>query len=215
MLLKTALLRSTMLVGAASFAVPALAQVASSAVNATPGVVAEAAPSADAEREITVTGSLIKNPNLVRATPVIVTTSEEIELRQSNVAEDVLREIPGIVPSIGSAVNNGNNGASLANLRGIGEVRNLVLLDGNRIVPAGLIGAVDLNNVPLALIDRVESLTGAASTTYGADAIAGVVNFVTKKNFTGVDISGSQQITEKGYAITGVAHQVSAGDGAP
>jgi len=198
MLLKTALLRSTMLVGAASFAVPALAQVASSAVNATPGVVAEAAPSADAEREITVTGSLIKNPNLVRATPVIVTTSEEIELRQSNVAEDVLREIPGIVPSIGSAVNNGNNGASLANLRGIGEVRNLVLLDGNRIVPAGLIGAVDLNNVPLALIDRVESLTGAASTTYGADAIAGVVNFVTKKNFTGVDIAGSQQITEKG-----------------
>jgi len=198
MLLKTTLLRSTMLVGAASFALPAFAQVASSAASATPGVAAEASPAADTEKEITVTGSLIKNPNLVRATPVIVTTSEEIELRQSNVAEDVLREIPGIVASVGSAVNNGNGGASFVNLRGIGENRNLVLLDGNRITPAGLGGIVDLNNIPLALVDRIESLTGAASTTYGADAIAGVVNFITKKNFTGVDISASQQITEKG-----------------
>ena len=199
--LKTILLRSTMLVGAAAFAVPALAQVTPgtpAAGAATPGAAAEAAPNPEGEREITVTGSLIKNPNLVRATPVIVTTSEEIELRQSNVAEDVLREIPGLVPSIGSAVNNGNNGASFVDLRGLGPNRNLVLLDGNRIVPAGLGGEVDLNNIPLALVDRIESLTGAASTTYGADAIAGVVNFVTKKNFTGVDISGSEQITEKG-----------------
>ncbi len=199
--LKTVLLRSTMLVGATAFALPAVAQVTPgtpAAGNATPGAVAEAAPNPEGEREITVTGSLIRNPNLVRATPVIVTSSEEIELRQSNVAEDVLREIPGIVPSIGSAVNNGNGGASFVDLRGIGSTRNLVLLDGNRITPAGLAGRVDLNNIPLALVDRVESLTGAASTTYGADAIAGVVNFITKKNFTGIDISGSEQITEKG-----------------
>ncbi len=201
MLFKTLLLRSTMLVGATAFAVPALAQVTPgtpAAGNATVGAVAEAAPNPEGEREITVTGSLIKNPNLVRATPVIVTTSEEIELKQSNVAEDVLREIPGVVPSIGSAVNNGNGGASFVDLRGLGPARNLVLLDGNRLTPAGLGGAVDLNNIPLALVDRVESLTGAASTTYGADAIAGVVNFITKKNFTGIDISGSEQITEKG-----------------
>ncbi len=199
--LKTALLRSTMLVGATAFALPAFAQVTPgtpAAGAATPGAVAEAAPNPEGEREITVTGSLIKNPNLVRATPVIVTTSEEIELRQSNVAEDVLREIPGLTPSVGSAVNNGNNGASFADLRGIGANRNLVLLDGNRVSPSGLNGVVDLNNIPLALVDRVESLTGAASTTYGADAIAGVVNFITKRNFTGIDISGSEQITEKG-----------------
>ncbi len=135
MLLKTTLLRSTMLVGAASFALPAFAQVSSSANTATPGVAAEAAPpqAADSEKEITVTGSLIKNPNLVRATPVIVTTSEEIELKQSNVAEDVLREIPGVVANVGSAVNNGNGGASFVDLRGLGANRNLVLLDGNRI----------------------------------------------------------------------------------
>ena len=199
--LKTVLLRSTMLVGATAFALPAFAQVTPgtpAAGNATPGAVAEAAPNPEGEREITVTGSLIKNPNLVRATPVIVTTSEEIELRQSNVAEDVLREIPGVVPSIGSAVNNGNGGASFVDLRGLGPQRNLVLLDGNRLVPANLGGAVDLNNIPLALVDRVESLTGAASTTYGADAVAGVVNFITKRNFTGIDIQGSEQITEKG-----------------
>jgi len=199
--LKTILLRSTMLVGATAFALPAFAQVTPgtpAAGNATVGTAAEAAPNPGGEREITVTGSLIKNPNLVRATPVIVTTSEEIELKQSNVAEDVLREIPGVVPSVGSAVNNGNGGASYVDLRGIGYNRNLVLLDGGRIAPAGLDGIVDLNNIPLALIDRVEALTGAASTTYGADAVSGVVNFVTKKNFTGVDISGSEQITEKG-----------------
>lgn len=201
MSLKTILLRSTMLVGAAAFTVPALAQVTPgtpAAGNATVGQDAASAPNPEGEREITVTGSLIKNPNLVRATPVIVTTSEEIELRQSNVAEDVLREIPGIVPSFGSAVNNGNGGFSLVDLRGIGTNRNLVLLDGNRLVPTRLQGEVDLNNIPLALVDRVESLTGAASTTYGADAISGVVNFITKKNFTGIDISGSEQITEKG-----------------
>ncbi|WP_255602546.1 TonB-dependent receptor domain-containing protein [Glacieibacterium megasporae] len=190
-----------MLVGVTAFALPAFAQVTPgtpAAGNATVGAPAEAAPNPEGEREITVTGSLIKNPNLVRSTPVIVTTSEEIELRQSNVAEDVLREIPGIIPSIGSAVNNGNNGFSLVDLRGIGPNRNLVLLDGNRIVPANLAGEVDLNNIPLALVDRVESLTGAASTTYGADAISGVVNFITKQNFTGVDLSASNQITEKG-----------------
>jgi len=192
--LKTVLLRSTILVGATAFALPAVAAVAVAAPAGT--AVTEAADTG--EKEITVTGSLIKNPNLVRATPVIVTTSEEIELRQSNTAEEVLREIPGVVPSIGSAINNGNGGASYVNLRGLGEQRNLVLLDGNRIVPAGLSGIVDLNNIPLALVDRVETLTGAASTTYGADAISGVVNFITKKNFTGVDISGSEQITEKG-----------------
>ena len=199
--LKTALLRSTIMVGATALSLPAFAQVTPgtpAAGNAVVGAVDTAAPNPEGEREITVTGSLIKNPNLVRATPVIVTTSEEIELKQSNVAEDVLREIPGVVPSIGSAVNNGNGGASYVDLRGLGSNRNLVLLDGVRIAPSGLVGRVDLNNIPLALVDRVESLTGAASTTYGADAISGVVNFITKQNFTGVDLSGSEQITEKG-----------------
>ena len=106
--------------------------------------------------------------------------------------------MPAAVPSICSQVNNGNGGASFVNLRGLGTNRNLVLLDGKRLVPAGLGGVVDLNNIPLSLLERLDVLTGGASTTYGADAVAGVVNFITKRDFAGADISVSQQITEEG-----------------
>ncbi len=152
--------------------------------------------------EIVVTGSLIQNPNLVQSTPVNATTAEDIELLQSNVAEEVLRELPGVVPSIGSAVNNGNGGASYVDLRGLGSTRNIVLLDGNRIAPSGLAGRVDLNNIPLALVERADALTGAAVTTYGADAITGVVNFITRKDFAGVEVSAASQITQKGDGNT-------------
>lgn len=152
--------------------------------------------------EIVVTGSLITNPNLVQSTPVNATTADDIDLLQSNVAEEVLRELPGVVPSIGSAVNNGNNGASYVDLRGLGSIRNIVLLDGNRIAPSGLLGRVDLNNIPLALVERVDALTGAAVTTYGADAITGVVNFITRKDFAGFEIAAATQLTEKGDGHT-------------
>ena len=193
--LKTALLRTTILVGAAAIASPAFAQAAKSTVAA-------ADEAAAGDEEIVVTGSLIKNPNLERSAPVTVTSADQIELKQSNVAEEVLREIPGIVPNVGSAVNNGNGGSSFVDLRGLGSQRNIVLLDGNRIAPSGLVGRVDLNNIPLALVERVEVLTGGASTTYGADAVSGVVNFITKQNFQGVDVSASEQITEKGDGNT-------------
>jgi iron complex outermembrane recepter protein len=153
---------------------------------------------ADDQPSIVVTGSLIRNPNLEQANPVNVTTADTIELKQANLAEEVLREVPGIVPSIGSAVNNGNGGASYVDLRGLGSNRNIVLLDGQRIVPGDLQGRVDLNNIPLALVSRVDALTGAAVTTYGADAITGVVNFVTKKDFAGLDFSVSEQVTGQG-----------------
>ncbi len=166
-------------------------------------LIASGAQAQDAEgtsetETIVVTGSLIRNPNLERSTPVMATTADQIELKQNNTAEDILRELPGVVPSIGSAVNNGNGGASFVNLRGLGSNRNIVLLDGDRLVPAELNGRFDLNNVPVALVERVETLTGGASTTYGADAISGVVNFITKKDFAGVEVNASNQITEKG-----------------
>lgn len=150
------------------------------------------------ESVIVVTGSRITNPNLELSSPVGVVTSEELELRQTNVAEQFLRELPSAIPSVGSAVNNGNGGSSFVNLRGIGSVRNLVLLDGRRFVPADTTGRVDLNSIPLAVIERTEVLTGGATTTYGADAISGVVNFITKQDFAGVEANFSQQITEEG-----------------
>lgn len=183
--------------GAAPFAL-ALALVSA------PAFAQDVAPQADAATEtneptaIVVTGSLIRNPNLVQATPVNVTTADQIALKQSNTAEEVLRQVPGIVPNIGSAVNNGATGSNYVDLRGLGSNRNIVLLDGQRLVPADLQGRVDLNNIPLALISRVDALTGAAVTTYGADAITGVVNFVTKKDFAGVDLAVSDQLTEQG-----------------
>ena len=157
-----------------------------------------AAAPAPTQGAIVVTGSRISNPNLELASPVSVVSSDDLELAQTNVAEEFLRELPSAVPSVGSAVNNGNGGSSFVNLRGIGSTRNLVLLDGRRFTPADTLGRVDLNNIPLAIIERTEILTGGATTTYGADAIGGVVNFITKRDFEGVEATASQQITEQG-----------------
>ena len=186
---------------------PAFAQDAAQAAAQTPAST-DTQESAQAP-DIVVTGSLITNPNLERSTPVIFVGADEIQLRQSNVAEEVIRDLPGVVPNLGSAVNNGNNGASFVDLRGLGSNRNIVLLDGVRITPAGtagsiagLAGRVDLNNIPLALIDRVDALTGAASTTYGADAITGVINFITRRDFSGVELTAGNQITELGDGHT-------------
>ena len=194
------LLASTILAGAILTASPVMAQVSASPASPAPGIQApENSPQApDAAGEIVVTGTLIRNPAVVSATPVQVTGQAEIQLRQSNTAEDLLRELPGVTPSLGNAVNNGNPGFSFVDLRGLGPNRNLVLLDGQRIVPADVVGRVDLNNIPLALVERVENLTGGASTTYGADAIAGVVNFITRSDFSGVDIQASDQLTQQG-----------------
>jgi outer membrane receptor protein involved in Fe transport len=192
MLLRKSLLVTTALAGVVSFAAPAFAQT----------VPQEAAPEVQDEgaqgEEIVVTGTLIRNPNLETSSPVNVTTAEEITLRQANVAEDILRDVPGVAANVGSSTNNGNEGASFVDLRGLGAARNIVLLDSQRLVPANLNGNVDLNNIPLALLERVDVLTGGASTTYGADAVSGVVNFITKRDFAGVELTLGQQITERG-----------------
>lgn len=180
--------------GLALSATPAFAQDAGEAETAT-----EEPTSGQA---IIVTGSRIENPNLKLSSPVGVVSETELQLRQINNAEQFLRELPSAVPSIGSAVNNGNGGAAFVNLRGIGSQRNLVLLDGRRFVPADETGRVDLNNIPLAVIERTEILTGGATTTYGADAISGVVNFITKKDFEGVQVDASSLITERGDGLT-------------
>ena len=168
---------------------------------------AQTAPAADDEaaaegETIVVTGSLISNPNLKLSSPVSVISSEEVELRQTNVAEEFLRQLPSAIPSIGSTVNNGNGGNSFVNLRGIGSNRNLVLLDGARIVPADTFGRTDLNSIPLALIERTDILSGGATTTYGADAVSGVINFITKRDFSGIEATIADSITEKGDGNT-------------
>ncbi len=186
--LRRKLLASTIVAGSL-LAAPAFAQTAP-------------AP-ADESDTIVVTGTLIANPNLESSSPVTAVGTEEIQLRQSNTAEQILREIPGVIPGNGQQVNNGQSSqGSTLNLRGLGANRNIILLDGSRITPGDFNGTVDLNNIPLALVDRVDVLTGGASTTYGADAVAGVVNFITKRDFAGFAAQISNQITEKGDGNT-------------
>ena len=194
---RTRLLASTLLVGTAVFANPAFAQ--SSTGQPTGVTNSEAADTEETSTgDIVVTGSLISNPNLIASSPVAVVGQDEVQLRQANNAETILRDIPGAVPGLGQNVNNGQAGRATVDLRGFGSNRNIVLLDSTRIVPASFQGAVDLNNIPLALVERVDVLTGGASTTYGADAVSGVVNFITRSDFAGVDAQASEQITERG-----------------
>lgn len=181
--LRKNLLATSVFLGASALGGAALAQE-----TPTPAEVVD-------EETIVVTGSLIRNPNLERSAPVNVTNAAEIELLQINVAEDLIGDIPGVVPSVGPGVNNGNGGASFADLRGLGPLRNLVLMDGARVTPANFLGAIDLNNVPVALVERVDVLTGGATTTYGADAVTGVVNFVTRRNFEGFELQLGDTVT--------------------
>ncbi len=148
--------------------------------------------------EIVITGSRIDNANLTQSSPVAVISAETIELRQVLVAEEFLREIPGIVPSIGAQVNNGNGGSTFVNLRGLGSNRNITLLNGTRVVPADLVGRTNLDIIPVALIDNVDVLTGGAGSAYGADAISGVINFKTRTDFEGVDLRAAYGDTLEG-----------------
>ncbi|MBW6530210.1 TonB-dependent receptor domain-containing protein [Sphingomonas citri] len=210
---RSRLLTSTLLVGAAVIAAPATAQTADPASQPKTGVQStdpnapaagissqDSAPPAGetSSGDIVVTGTLIRNPNLVASSPVAVIGQEEIQLRQRNTAEELLRDLPGVAPSIGSAVNNGNGGSAFVDLRGLGNFRNVVLLDGKRIAPSSTVGRVDLNNIPLSLVERVDTLTGGAATTYGADAVSGVVNFITRSDFSGMELNVSEGITERG-----------------
>lgn len=147
---------------------------------------------------ITVTGSRIANSNLTQANPVVGITSEEFALQAPVSVEQVLRDLPGSAPGVGAQVNNGNGGIATFNLRGLGSNRNLVLMNSRRVVPSTLGGVVDLNVIPVALIERAEVLTGGAVTTYGADAVAGVVNFTTRRDFEGLDLQVINGITERG-----------------
>mgnify|MGYP003642377687 CR=1 FL=1 len=151
-----------------------------------------------AESVIVVTGSRISNPNLEQSAPVNVVGSDEIDLRQATNAEELVGELPGISPGVNASVNNGSAGFATLNLRNVGSRRNLVLLDGTRLVPSSLSSVTDLNIIPVALVERVDIVTGGASSVYGADAISGVANFITKRDFAGVDMAASFGVTEEG-----------------
>jgi outer membrane receptor protein involved in Fe transport len=151
---------------------------------------AEASKSAESE-DIVVTGSRIRRKDLAGAAPVVVFTRQQIQASgRANIGE-FLQTIPEQSNAIGRSTNNGGDGSIRINLRGMGAQSTLVLLNGRRLAPGGT-GAdksVDLSAIPTGAIERVEILKDGASAIYGSDAIAGVVNIVTRKRYEGAEAS--------------------------
>ena len=157
---------------------------------------AEAGAEEEKETEvIQVTGSRIRQPGTESASPIVSIGSDEINLQQQPEIERVLRNMPFTIPGDGGNVNNGTEGAATVDLRGLGPERNLLLLNGKRMVPFNFNGEVDTATIPTALIERVDVVTGGASAVYGSDAIAGAVNFILKRNFEGVEIKANHSWT--------------------
>jgi outer membrane receptor protein involved in Fe transport len=145
----------------------------------------------DTSEEIVVTGSRIPQPNLIGTSPVTQVTADDITAQGVTRLEDMTNQLPQVFAAQGSAISNGATGTAQVNLRGLGAVRNLVLINGRRM-PYGspLSAPADLNQIPGAMVDRVEVLTGGASAVYGSDAITGVVNFIMRDNFEGFRLDG-------------------------
>ena len=142
--------------------------------------------------EVIVTGSRIQNSELVGANPVTVLNRSEIISSGAINVGDILQNLPSSAGgAVNTGVNNGGSGAIRFSLRGLGSQRTLVLINGRRAVASGL-GAnssVDLNNIPVSIIERVEVLKDGASAVYGSDALAGVVNIITRSNYEGAEFT--------------------------
>ena len=143
--------------------------------------------------EVVVTGSRITNPNIVSTSQVQVVTAADIENRGAVRIEEVLNDLPQIAPGQIAQTANGSNGTATANLRNLGCDRTLVLINGKRMAPGTASGGscADISQVPALLIKRVEVLTGGATSVYGSDALAGVVNFILDDEFEGFKASAT------------------------
>ncbi|WP_100642067.1 TonB-dependent receptor domain-containing protein [Alteromonas facilis] len=158
---------------------------------AAPAIAQDAGADEGAVEKIQVTGSRIRRADIEGANPVSVLDAIEIEKFGITSIGDVLQSIPAAGSAINTNNNNGGNGTTTINIRGIGSNRTLVLVNGKRWSP-GLGGSVDLNNIPSSIIERIEVLKDGASAVYGSDAIAGVVNIITKQDFDGLHASAYQ-----------------------
>ncbi len=210
------LLATTLLVSASMIASPALAQTTPApADEAPPETIAPVEGSTqpttsatgepvDETKDIVVTGSRIPQPNLTSASPVTVISAQEIKLQGTTRTEDLINSLPQSFAAQGSNISNGSTGTATVNLRGLGSSRTLVLINGRRLMPGDPRSPVaDLNFIPASLVKRVDVLTGGASSVYGADAVAGVVNFIMDTSFVGLRIDGQASVFNHNNRITG------------
>lgn len=202
---------STLLIGLGVAASPALAQSNTSGsqqVGDSAKDICAANPTANEclgnKDTIVVTGSRIASPTLTSPSPLQVIDARDIQDKGTLNVQAVLQENPAVSAAPTFSRTNSNfltssGGVASIDLRNLGTSRTLVLINGHRTV-AGVPGTniVDLNTIPTEFIERIEVLTGGASSVYGSDAIAGVVNFIYKKNFTGLNLTSQAGITEKG-----------------
>ncbi|MEN9684046.1 MAG: hypothetical protein RLZZ427_1797, partial [Pseudomonadota bacterium] len=189
-----------------------LAMVGVAASAHAQAVAAEAAVDAGAKAvekandpDIVVTGTRITASGFSAPTPTTVVSMEQIQQSAQPNIFDSIAQLPALQGSVGTANsrNNGgtsfgNNGLSSLNLRGLGANRTLVLIDGQRVVSSHVTGITDVSQFPQLLIKRVDVVTGGASASWGSDAVAGVVNFVTDTTFTGFKANVQGGITEYG-----------------
>ncbi|HEY1605398.1 MAG TPA: TonB-dependent receptor [Allosphingosinicella sp.] len=197
----TDLLATTVFCGALGIAAPAYAQNQTQDAQPQSATPPTTAPSADAQASdqgtIVITGSRIPQPNLTAVSPVTVVNSQEVTLSGATRAEDIINSLPQAVASQSGNISNGSTGTATINLRNLGSQRTLVLVNGRRLVPGDpTSSAADINAIPATLIQRVDVLTGGASSVYGADAVAGVVNFIMDTNFEGIRLDGQYSFFE-------------------
>ena len=183
-----------------------LAYCMSMALIAGPVMAQDASP--QRVERVEITGSSIKRVQGEGSLPVQIITRAELDRAGIVTAEQLMSQLSvsgngmdnlASNADVGAGVNRGNNGASSANLRSQGSNATLVLLNGRRVAAHGLNGGVvDLNSIPFAAVDRIEILKDGASSLYGTDAIGGVINFILRKDFTGITLSAFTDITEQG-----------------
>ncbi len=179
--------------------------------------VAAQAANASGLQRVEITGSAIKRVDAETALPVTVLKVEELRQQGYTTVEDIMSTISGnqTLTGTSAAVGAVTGGAAFANLRGLGANKTLILLNGRRIANqaiggAGDSSAPDLNTIPLAAIDRIEVLRDGASSLYGTDAIGGVINFITKKDYKGLEVSAQYTVPKHSG---GKSYEVSAGFG--
>lgn len=156
---------------------------------------------AAANEQIVVTGSLIRRPNNTAVSPIVTVGSDAIKEAGTVNLNDALNQFPSFTTSGNAATGGqGTGGRATINLHGLGSNRNLVLLDGKRLPVSDISGNVDINIVPESIIGGIDVITGGASAVYGSDAMSGVVNFKTLRNFQGVKLDSQYSVSEKGDA---------------
>lgn len=156
---------------------------------------------------VDITGSRIKSVQTEGVSPVVVISAEAIRAEGVRSVEQLLNNLPQVMADYGGSVSNGSTGTATVNLRNLGRERTLVLINGRRMTAGSpLEAAADLNQIPIALIKRVEVLTGGASAIYGSDAVAGVVNFILDDRFQGIQIEANHSFYnhQQGNAVASV-----------